>query len=510
LNIFKKRRRSKANGAIFETENYYVKHKFQGDKRPFERCLGTPDKQLAFKRAVELIDREERIRDGRYIEDIERDAAKRPILDVVGEYIDGLIEDGREREHHRKVGQRLRDGIAELGWSRVGEIRKNDFRAWLEGKSGWTPKTRSHYRAAFKAFTAWLHQEDMLPEDPLANLKGVRDASKREREPATLTESEATKLLASAPEYRSDFYAILLYTGMRPIELKRAKVGWVRTEDDGRMWILIPKSASKARRDEPIEVPVHLEPLLGKLTAGRPDSGCLMAKGRTSRRTFDKDIEAAGIEKLRADGSVVSMYSLRHTFVTWTASVTDAPEQRRRLARHTSSNLTETVYTNRKALGLHACVDRLPNIMPEPRGPVMDGEAGTETDDRARERSGERDPAGGIENGENPGVGSPPRLHCVSLRQARLFPHTARSRRFRLRTKNAAGSPDGVDRTQDPSPVPFAEFTRRFGMIQARRRRPATRPPRPTSAIEAGAGIELNTTLPNGSTSVNQTFTPST
>tara|TARA_R110000744_G_scaffold369252_1_gene479384 strand:- start:4630 stop:5799 length:1170 start_codon:yes stop_codon:yes gene_type:complete len=363
MSIHKKRRKCPKTSKTILSKNYFLKHKFEGDSRPTEISLGTSDNRIAQQRATEYISKEEQKRSGLYVTDQQRSDGAQSLQSLTDQYIEYLIEKGTQRDHYRKVKQRITDGLADLGWSSMSSINKRQYQEWIRSQSKWSKKTQSHYQTAFKAFFKWLMEEDYLVENPFQNVRGIKGIAESAPPVAALTSEEARTFLASCPQYRQDFYALMICTGLRAIEVDRLRVGSVRVDGRNRYWIALNREESKARRDEFLEVPLQLEPLINRLIEDRNDNLKLLARGRPTRRTFRLDLQRAGIEKVRFDGSCITLHSLRKTFVTLVNGVSDSPAATQRLARHTSSDLTELRYTDRKALNHHDILDKLPNML---------------------------------------------------------------------------------------------------------------------------------------------------
>lgn len=363
MSVHKKRRKCPKTGKTIQSKNYYLKHRFEGDSRPIEISLGTSDNRIAQQRATEYISKEEQKRSGLYVSDRQRSDGALSLQSLADLYIEYLIEKGTQRDHYRKVKQRITDGLTGLGWSSMSTIDKRQYQEWIRSQSKWSKKTQSHYQTAFKAFFNWLLEEDYLAENPFQNLRGIKGVAESAPPVAALTSEEARTFLALCPQYRQDFYALMICTGLRAIEVNRLRVGSVRVDKRNRYWIALNRDESKARRDEFLEVPSQLEPLIHRLIEDRDDSVKLLPKGRPTRRTFRLDLERAGIPKERFDGSCITLHSLRKTFVTLVNGVSDSPAATQRLARHTTSDLTELRYTDRKALNHHDILDRLPDML---------------------------------------------------------------------------------------------------------------------------------------------------
>ena len=377
MSIHKKRRKCPKTSKTILSKNYFLKHKFEGDSRPIEVSLGTSDNRIAQQRALEYISKEEQKRSGLYVTDQQRSDGAQSLQCLADQYILYLIEKGTQRDHYRKVKQRISDGLANLGWTSMSSIDKRQYQEWIRSQRKWSKKTQSHYQTAFKAFFKWLMEEEYLTENPFQNIRGIKGIAESAPPVAALTSEEARTFLASCPQYRQDFYALMICTGLRAIEVNRLRVGSVRIDEKNRYWIALNRDESKARRDEFLEVPLQLEPLIRRLSDSRDKTAKLLPKGRPTRRTFCIDLDRAGIIKVRFDDSCITLHSLRKTFVTLVNGVSDSPAATQRLARHTSSDLTELRYTDRKALNHHDILDRLPDMLSES---ICDADASISTE----------------------------------------------------------------------------------------------------------------------------------
>ena len=76
--------------------------------------------------------------------------------------------------------------------------------------------------------------------------------------------------------------------------------------------------------------------------------------------TFHRDLEAAGIPRMDAEGRVVDVHALRTTFISWLAMTGAHPRVAQALARHASIETTMERYTDLALLDTAGTVERLP------------------------------------------------------------------------------------------------------------------------------------------------------
>ncbi len=63
-------------------------------------------------------------------------------------------------------------------------------------------------------------------------------------------------------------------------------------------------------------------------------------------KTFDKDLDAAGLPKKDARGRVLDFHALRMTYITHLRLAGVSLDMAKRLARHSDVRLTEDIHTN--------------------------------------------------------------------------------------------------------------------------------------------------------------------
>jgi hypothetical protein len=99
-------------------------------------------------------------------------------------------------------------------------------------------------------------------------------------------------------------------------------------------------------------------------------------------RIFNRDLLAAGlarevvdpktgkkrIDKTDADGRVLDVHRLRHTFATLLTKAGIVPRMAQGLMRHSDTRLTMSVYTHLELAETRGAVESLPSVGPAPRG----------------------------------------------------------------------------------------------------------------------------------------------
>ena len=84
-------------------------------------------------------------------------------------------------------------------------------------------------------------------------------------------------------------------------------------------------------------------------------------------KVFDRDLESAGIPKRDDRNRTACVHSLRHTFATLMSRGGVAPRVAQAAMRHSSIDLTMTVYTDPRLLDVAGALRALPELPLEPR-----------------------------------------------------------------------------------------------------------------------------------------------
>ncbi|MGH7535196.1 MAG: tyrosine-type recombinase/integrase [Gemmatimonadales bacterium] len=217
--------------------------------------------------------------------------------------------------------------------------------------------------AALGSFYQYLIVEVGLGvTDPTARTKVKGNRAKHKRGP--LTDAEMRALLApsgTAPANLRDdaILAVMAYTGVRLVELSRARVEHLRVSD-GRsvLWV---QGKGHAEPDDYVVLPVVVEPTLDAWLAvrpGDPATGPLFTS--LSNRTRGQAVSVhylgcvvrARVRAACGGRKGVTPHSIRHTTITSAIRHGATPLQARAMARHSDINTTLAYYHS---------VDRLTN-----------------------------------------------------------------------------------------------------------------------------------------------------
>ena len=116
------RRRFRKAGKLFETRSYYLRYRLGDMLSDRWKSLGVTDRQVAEKKARELIQEKEREAAGILEPQAIRDAARKPLKEHLKDYVADLERRGRCGRGGR--GTRLLSGVFSVWWRIVaGRLR---------------------------------------------------------------------------------------------------------------------------------------------------------------------------------------------------------------------------------------------------------------------------------------------------------------------------------------------------------------------------------------------------
>lgn len=126
---------------------------------------------------------------------------------------------------------------------------------------------------------------------------------KEKRKPKILGEASLELFMDACSPRQKLYFGLLLYTGMRPIELEALKWEKIDLQED------IITVEGRTKNSEWREIPIHGN-LMKLLEAMEDKTGYVVKPDQNYRRTFRSIIKKAGLPK------EVTPYSLRHSFAT--------------------------------------------------------------------------------------------------------------------------------------------------------------------------------------------------
>ena len=99
--------------------------------------------------------------------------------------------------------------------------------------------------------------------------------------------------------------------------------------------------------------------MLDHWTSGKKRTESVFSVPAGLLRIMDRDIEAAGIPKRDADGLVVHLHALRHSFGTHLSASGVASRTAQAAMRHSNLNLTMNTYTDARLLDVASAIESI-------------------------------------------------------------------------------------------------------------------------------------------------------
>jgi len=169
------------------------------------KALGTPNREIAQKRIMELALQAQRVQEGMAAPDSQREAAGKQIGELFADYekyLTGKL--GCAKKHVHDTTTRLKRMAREISWRAVNDIRADRFESWIADLTC-SAKTKKEYQVSACAFLNWLVSTKRLGINPLAGLSQIDTRGKQVRESRSYTEGELLKLFEVAGQYRSGY-----------------------------------------------------------------------------------------------------------------------------------------------------------------------------------------------------------------------------------------------------------------------------------------------------------------
>lgn len=386
-----RRKRSRGRAVIRSARTYTARVALPGQP-PQDYPTGSTDKRVAVEFARARLRELEQEVAGLIAPRSVRNAAQRPLLDHLNDFVADLRSRGRDPMYVYNVDKRLRRLFSACGWKWLRDVSAETFAAWrreqTQAPANASPKTVNDYLAAMRGLLAWMVRHGRAAGNPLAAVGQVR--WDRDQHRAALTVEEQNALLAKSGP-RAAVYLLAIRTGLR-----RAEINGLRWEDldlaepCGVLTVraAVAKNARVCRMTLTSDVS---EVLRAVQVASRRETGLVFPKGCPSMETFRIDLTAAGIAESDGLGRRRDFHALRVTAIT-NVRAHGAPQAvAQQFARHSDARLTDRVYTDASVLPTAQVPAYMPPlVVPDGAGRVCVEAArgGTREGTRARDVSG--------------------------------------------------------------------------------------------------------------------------
>lgn len=232
----------------------------------------------------------------------------------------------------------------------------------------------NHFTGAVKSFSRWLVRESQLKSDPLIGLRKMNAAVDRRRVRRAFTDDELKRLLLTTQSSRKTYrgthwqftctdrvmhYRTAANTGLRAKEL----ASLTKDSFDFEAKTLTVEASNTKNRQRAV-LPLSeaiIEPVKSfcqKLRTNELFPGRWIAQ-RMAGKMLARDLKRCGIVQVDSRGRCLDFHSLRYTFVSALARGKVHPAVAQRLARHSSIELTMSVYTDLNVDDLRGGVNAL-------------------------------------------------------------------------------------------------------------------------------------------------------
>jgi integrase len=336
--------------------------RFWIEGREFDLPLKTRNKEVAEKRAKDLIEDKELELAGLPRPKRHRELADTPLLSLLDEWLQNGLRPGVKPKHRAYSRNRPTRVFEQCGWRYLRDVSAEGFEAWRNRKAeeGMKSKTLNAYLSHMRKFFEWLETHGKISVDPLERVTSL--PVPKSDSPRAFTPEELESLLACVLPYREYLYTIAAYTVLRRNELKTLE--WNRLREDGEItWLeLNPENTKNGQGGL---LPLHPEAVAafaGLRELCDSDSRLVFYKGITQMRRFRKDLAEAEIVPLDERGRGLEFHSLRRTWATLLSASGVSPQVAQQLMRHSDFRLTLKSYTDHTALPLIESLKLVPSI----------------------------------------------------------------------------------------------------------------------------------------------------
>jgi len=188
----RKRRRGKR---VVQDRTYTGYHRFAGDPLEIAYALHGTNKDVAERKLREIVENEEKRRQGMVVPPKLLESATRPLADHLREFVADHRTRGQNRQYLQHLDNRNERLMKDCGWQFVRDVTAESFITWRTAQTKNAPKTKNDYLAAAVGFMRWLVLCDRININPLAGVKRVEQRGKQTFERRALTPSVLSCLM---------------------------------------------------------------------------------------------------------------------------------------------------------------------------------------------------------------------------------------------------------------------------------------------------------------------------
>jgi integrase len=187
----------------------------------------------------------------RYVEEHDPSTKRKPLAELVKEYVATLRDSALTDHHVATVHSHLKQFERVFSEKFLPDLMPQEIDAWLQGKTNWSSVSRTNVRRALIAFGNWARKRGYLT----AERKTVFDAMVNPKLPPTrieiLTPKELQALFAVSIPATTPYLAIAAFAGLRSAEIER--LDWKEIQiERGFIEVASEKAKTRSRRLVPI------------------------------------------------------------------------------------------------------------------------------------------------------------------------------------------------------------------------------------------------------------------
>ncbi len=344
-----------------------------------EVTLHTTVKEVAAQRLKETHEDAQRESVGLIPAAFTRKAMRRPLAELLEEYLDSVRKNGRSRDHVRIVKMRFLALAKGCKWSCMADVTARGFIDWRNAQTKYEARTLNNFFEAARAFFNWVDRSYEIP-NPLKRVEMLAVPVRYPQGPRAFSEDELEKLFAVARPKRRLLYRLLAFSGLRRKEAKQLR--WSDVQLDENPGLFLRPEATKARRADWLPI---LSVLVPELRAARPEEKFLkpdtlvFPRGVANPYTLRRDMVKAGIPLQDKLDRPAGIHTFRRTFISHLQKRGVPSRVIMQLARHKSLRLTDWTYTDTTKLPLAKGIESLAQLAGSAnpcRSPCFSGQNG--------------------------------------------------------------------------------------------------------------------------------------
>jgi integrase len=286
-----------------------------------------------------------------------------------------MVASGNTEKHIGCTMQQALSLLGESGIDSLAKIRRETIEKWIADeikKKVRSSRTINAYLVSVKSFSQYLTDIELLPCNPLKPIRKLNQEIDQRKNRRAMTAEEIERLLkvAETREYQKTekakeqvlIYKLLLGTGLRSTELSLLTPSQIDFE---RNRLTIEAAKTKNKKSDVLPIRADLVQSVKdwvKAHGVQSHERIFHYDVHSIRRSFYRDLKAAGIERKDPDGRSIDVHSLRKTFGTMLARAGIPLTTVQRLMRHSTPLLTAKLYIDVDPVDMSQALEALPTF----------------------------------------------------------------------------------------------------------------------------------------------------